>query len=67
MITECISYLKRPAYMQHEKLRLLEAEPTSFSTLQGIFAAYRHGDIDRKSLVEAIFAWQITEAKKAKP
>jgi hypothetical protein len=58
-------YSKYPASLAPEILSTLEAEPLSFETLTGIFAAYRNDDVDRKSLIKAISDWQITEAKGA--
>jgi hypothetical protein len=36
-----------------------------YSTLAGLFAAYRNGDLDRPALTGAIRSWQITEAREA--
>jgi hypothetical protein len=55
-----------PDAMSLEALRLQHSEGTSWPTLQGLFAAFRHGDLSRASLIEAIRDWQITEAKEAK-
>jgi hypothetical protein len=58
-------YTKCPKDMALAKLAEQGAEPMSFNTLSGIFRAYRNGDIERSQLVEAIYSWQITEAKEA--
>jgi hypothetical protein len=62
--TFAIDYFKCPQSMTLECLASHEAEPLEFPTLSGIFNAYRNGDVDRPSLVEAIHSWQVTEAKR---
>jgi hypothetical protein len=38
-------------------------EPLEYSTLIGIFAAYRNGELERPMLVEAIHDWQVHDAR----
>jgi len=54
-----------PEDMKPSNLVSIEVEPMEFPILIGIFMAFRAGYCDRASLIEAIHAWQVTEAKRS--